>query len=685
MSRRKLARVGLFAACFLAATVSWGCGSDSENSDEGEEPTLEECLESCEDACPAPDQRVCASDGERYCNTCVLSCHDLEVADDASTCDAPSCPDGLDQVDSESDCLQDDAICMEVDDGVWCTGPDDMQPPELVVPGALDTDQDTPLSFTVDGHAGSAGGDLTVEVVSGPSNGTIAPTEGTAPLELTYTPEAGFSGEDTIEVVGTTDGGSSTDAAPLSITVHSVNTAPTISSISDQSIEPSGTTGPLDFTVSDAETPADDLDVSAVSLDTDVIPDDQITLGGSGEDRTIEVEAGQEVGTATVELTVSDGELSSSTEFEVTLTGVCPLMTYECASGCCATDSHVISERRGSYPYLDVGPEGNVYITFALPSSTAWSTGLTVYTAETGEFDFFSYTNHGDRRPGIEVAPSGRIHHHYAHDRGTAFYQYSDDQGQSWTPIDGIPGNLSIVGTCSMAIESDDDPHLLCGMEESVGNRGVPRYIEWDGAQWNSELADLEATMNSSTIMELGFDDRAHVVHTYGPSEGAVHYSYNTGTQWITEEVPVPDGYRDVSRDRRVGFVLADNDVVHVAFAKRKTDSVEYQVWYGVRTIDPNSTDGDWSFEVAIPFGEMAEETGPDISMDLDENGDPVIFTNVGTGAYRDATGDWHVLQTGWEVNDVAVHDGEAYIAFPVDGATYQAQRLHLSVIDLTP
>ena len=53
-------------------------------------------------------------DGEQTCND--------------ARCDDPGtgggCPDGLMEIAGPSDCLQDDAVCFETDDGTWCTGPD---------------------------------------------------------------------------------------------------------------------------------------------------------------------------------------------------------------------------------------------------------------------------------------------------------------------------------------------------------------------------------------------------------------------------------------------------------------------------------------------------------------------------------------------------------------------------------
>ncbi len=109
--------------------------------------------------------------------------------------------------------------------------------------------------------------------------------------------------------------------ATLTITDSSPNSAPTISSIADQFVVTGNTAGPFAFTIGDNETAAGDLVVSAVSSNTTVVPDVNITLGGSGASRTISVTpvAGQ-FGATTITVTVTDaGGLQSSETFLLTV------------------------------------------------------------------------------------------------------------------------------------------------------------------------------------------------------------------------------------------------------------------------------------------------------------------------------------------------------------------------------
>lgn len=112
------------------------------------------------------------------------------------------------------------------------------------------------------------------------------------------------------------------DMMTVSGSVPDGNAFPTISSIPDQTIRVDTTTGPLPFTVGDAETPADQLVVSGSSSNPALVSDFGIILGGSGANRTVEVGPNfDQTGTTTITLTVIDGGGKSNfTAFRVTVT-----------------------------------------------------------------------------------------------------------------------------------------------------------------------------------------------------------------------------------------------------------------------------------------------------------------------------------------------------------------------------
>lgn len=94
-------------------------------------------------------------------------------------------------------------------------------------------------------------------------------------------------------------------------------TPPTISSVGNQSVDSATAVGPLSFNVNDAETSPSSLVVTAVSDNTTLLPNNQITLGGSGIVRNVTLHpvSGQ-TGTATITLTVTDtNNMTASTSF----------------------------------------------------------------------------------------------------------------------------------------------------------------------------------------------------------------------------------------------------------------------------------------------------------------------------------------------------------------------------------
>src|SRR2546430_12392767 len=101
------------------------------------------------------------------------------------------------------------------------------------------------------------------------------------------------------------------------------NTAPTISAIADQVTNDDTSAGQINFTVGDVETGAGSLTVSGSSSDVTLVPNGNIAFGGSGANRTVTVmPAANQNGTATITVTVSDGALTGSTCFALTVNAV---------------------------------------------------------------------------------------------------------------------------------------------------------------------------------------------------------------------------------------------------------------------------------------------------------------------------------------------------------------------------
>jgi hypothetical protein len=114
---------------------------------------------------------------------------------------------------------------------------------------------------------------------------------------------------------------SDTGADVLRLAFTTINSSPAISSINDIAIVENTLTAALGFVVSDAETAASALILSASSSNTTLVPNSNITLGGSGANRNITVTpALNQFGVTTISLTVSDPNGgTSSTSFVLTV------------------------------------------------------------------------------------------------------------------------------------------------------------------------------------------------------------------------------------------------------------------------------------------------------------------------------------------------------------------------------
>ncbi len=106
---------------------------------------------------------------------------------------------------------------------------------------------------------------LTYSVQSNTNTGLVSTSISGGNLTLSFTANA--NGTANITVRGTDSGGLYAEAA-FTVTVNAVNDTPVISSILNQSIEEDTSTPLINFTVSDPETPAENLILSAVSSDT---------------------------------------------------------------------------------------------------------------------------------------------------------------------------------------------------------------------------------------------------------------------------------------------------------------------------------------------------------------------------------------------------------------------------------
>ncbi|MBI1874429.1 MAG: adhesin, partial [Acidobacteria bacterium] len=170
------------------------------------------------------------------------------------------------------------------------------------------------IAFTV-GDSELLAADLTLSASS--SDTTLVPNANivlggsNASRTVTVTPAANQNGSATITI--TVSDGVATASDTFTLSVTAVNDTPTISDISNQTIDEDSATSALAFTIADIETAASSLTLSGSSSNTTLVPTANIVFGGSGASRTVTVTpAANQNGSATITVTVSDGALSAS-------------------------------------------------------------------------------------------------------------------------------------------------------------------------------------------------------------------------------------------------------------------------------------------------------------------------------------------------------------------------------------
>jgi hypothetical protein len=172
--------------------------------------------------------------------------------------------------------------------------------------------------------SGASNETQTLTVTANSSNPALIPTPTisyTSPNStgsLSFTPVTNAYGTASI-TVSVNDGGASNNIVSRSFNV-TVNALPTISSLTNLTIAVDTHTPALPFTVSDAETAADALILSASSSNPTLVPTAGVVLAGTSTNRTVTVSpAAGQIGTAVITIGVSDGFATNSTSFQLSV------------------------------------------------------------------------------------------------------------------------------------------------------------------------------------------------------------------------------------------------------------------------------------------------------------------------------------------------------------------------------
>lgn len=138
----------------------------------------------------------------------------------------------------------------------------------------------------------------------------------------------------------------------------SANTPPTMSDVSDQTINEDANTGALAMTVGDAETAVAALTMSGTSSNTTLVPNANIVFGGSGASRTVTVTPVANLsGSATITVSVTDSNSGTASDtFVLTVNAVNDVPTLSLATVATHPAGTTGVQNQAGFATVDFGP-----------------------------------------------------------------------------------------------------------------------------------------------------------------------------------------------------------------------------------------------------------------------------------------------------------------------------------------
>ena len=247
-------------------------------------------------------------------------------------------------------------------------GSSDTTPPSVSVSapanGATVNGTTVTVSASASDNVGVAGVQFKVD------GANLGAEDTSAPYGVTWNTTTMANGTHTLSVVARDAAGNWTTANSSVLVNNVVNSAPTISSIANRTITAGTSTGPVAFTVGDAQTAAGSLMVSGSSSNPTLVPSSGIVLGGSGASRTVTVTpAANQIGTATITVNVSDGALSQSTSFVLTVNAATSGLSFASTSGTITAPFTAANGTISQPAYTSLSAGGRAVYTFTIAAS----------------------------------------------------------------------------------------------------------------------------------------------------------------------------------------------------------------------------------------------------------------------------------------------------------------------------
>ena len=308
--------------------------------------------------------------------------------------------------------------------------------------------------------------------ISGPDaeqfiiNGRTGALAFVAPLDIDQPADSGANNVYNLTIAAS-DGAGGQSTQDIAITVSPINARPQITSLSDETIDEDTSPPPLAFTISDLETAANLLTVSASSSNTTLIPNGNLTLSGTGANRTLSVTpAANQSGTSQITITVSDGSATRDETFNLTVTPI-----DDAPSISDVTNRTTVEDTPTSPISISLGDIDTPLDNLTL---TAISSNPTLFPSSS-----FSFTGTGGIRTLI-VTPA------------------ADQSGSTTITITVSDGELTATDSFTLTVSAANDAPRIVGLADRSTDEDVPLVIPVTISDPETAASNLRVTLTSS-------------------------------------------------------------------------------------------------------------------------------------------------------------------------------------------
>jgi hypothetical protein len=194
-------------------------------------------------------------------------------------------------------------------------------------PITVETGEDTAVEIALSGTDPNHD-DLIFEIVAQPSAGTLSGTNGL----YSYIPQTNFFGIDTI-TFRVRDQEFASEPATVTLNIQATNDPPMIAAILPQRGRKNSAVGPITLSLEDVDTRASELLLSADSSNYSLVGTNEIVFRSQGTNRSFTITPVSNVtGAAFITISVSDGQFTNATSFELTITNTPPVAQVDSIS-----------------------------------------------------------------------------------------------------------------------------------------------------------------------------------------------------------------------------------------------------------------------------------------------------------------------------------------------------------------